>query len=184
MTKDWQRGDRFLELKSRWFTLLGEHWLDHQGQALEYWRVERAHSVIVLPLWGNQILLPAPMYRPGIGTATYDFPGGRLPTGDSPETAAIAILQRELGVTTDAIAELTPLNPAGWAINSSFSNQQLYGWVAQLQPQWTPSSLVGYRSAIDAAGIHNLLGILTCLQCRAVLLEWWVAQRAQQDSNL
>lgn len=182
---EWQRGDRFLEMRSRWFTLLGEHWLDHQGQQLEYWRVERAHSVIVLPLLNQQILLPPPMYRPGIGKATYDFPGGRLPAETSPEAAAIAILHRELGLPQSAIAQLQALNPEGWAINSSFSNQQLYGWIAQLHPNVTlPPDRIGYAASLDRTGIQALLQFLTCLQCRTVLLEWWFNQRAQQDSNL
>lgn len=185
MTEIWQRRDRFLEMRSRWFTLLGEQWLDHQGHLLEYWRVERAHSVIVLPLQAGQIVLPPPMFRPGIGTATYDFPGGRLPAGESPKTAMIAILQRELGVDATAILHCWPLNPEGWAINSSFSDQHLYGWVAQLDDQYPiPSEQIGYRVTADAAGMHELLQVLTCLQCRAVLLEWFVHQRAQQDSNL
>ena len=174
---DWERGDRILELRSRWFTLIGEHWRDHQGQDLEYWRVERAHSVIVLPIHADHILLPPPAYRPGIAAATDDFPGGRWPDLTSPDAAARIILQRELGVNPNAIARLTPLNPEGWVINSSFSNQRLYGWVADLRsPTADPPDTwtIAQRQPTTAIGIRTLLTTLTCLQCRAVLLDWWM----------
>jgi hypothetical protein len=45
----WQVQDRFLELHSRWMTLIGEHWQDAQGQRLEYWRIEKADSVMSYP---------------------------------------------------------------------------------------------------------------------------------------
>ncbi len=173
---DWERGDRILELRSRWFTLIGEHWRDHQGQDLEYWRVERAHSVIVLPIHADHILLPPPAYRPGIAAPTYDFPGGRLPDDITPEAATRAILKRELGVDPSAIAHLTPLNPDGWVINSSFSNQRLYGWVADLRtPTATPPATwtIAQRHPTTAIGVRTLLNRLTCLQCRAILLDWW-----------
>ena len=51
----WQVNDRFLELRSRWMTLIGEHLQDDRGQLLEYWRVEKADSVIVLPVQNSMI---------------------------------------------------------------------------------------------------------------------------------
>jgi hypothetical protein len=171
----WQVQDRFLELHSRWMTLIGEHWLDAQGQQLEYWRLEKADSVIVLPiqpdhLGQSHILLPAASFRPGVGQVTLDFPGGRRLVGQTPEEAAIAILHRELGVNATAIAQVTPLNTSGWAINSSFSNQRLYGFIAQIDPA-TPLALATVAYLANAAGVDQLLQQLTCLQCRAVLLE-------------
>jgi hypothetical protein len=46
----WRIQDRFLELHSRWMTLIGEHLQDHRGEILKYWRIEKADSVIVLPI--------------------------------------------------------------------------------------------------------------------------------------
>ena len=40
----WPVNDRFLELRSHWMTLIGEHLQDDRGQLLEYWRVEKADS--------------------------------------------------------------------------------------------------------------------------------------------
>jgi len=73
----WQVRDRFLELHSRWMTLIGEHLQNQRGEILEYWRIEKVDSVIVLPIQGDLILLPSPSYRPGIGQMSLDFPGGR-----------------------------------------------------------------------------------------------------------
>jgi hypothetical protein len=170
----WQVRDRFLELHSRWLTLIGEHLQNDRGQILEYWRIEKADSVIVLPIMGDRLLLPAPSYRPGVGQVTLDFPGGRVATGQSPEEGAIATLKRELGIDASAITQLHPLNHQGWAVNSSFSNQRLYGFVAQLENSGdAPDELAlsTYPATLD--GIKQLLQVLNCLQCRAVLLEWW-----------
>ena len=174
----WQVQDRFLEFHSRWMTLVGEHWLDTQGQRLEYWRVEKADSIIVLPmqpdpLGQSHLLLPPASFRPGVGQVTLDFPGGRRLVGQTLEEAATAILQRELGLEASAIAHLTPLNPEGWAINSSFSNQKLYGFVAQLEGSLLqPSIVTAATYPATASGLRQLLGKLICLQCRAVLLEY------------
>ncbi len=182
----WTVHDRFLELRSHWFTLIGEHLTDHHGQPLEYWRVERAHSVIVLPLHNDTLLLPPPSYRPGINATTLDFPGGRLPADQTPAEAAIAILHRELGLPAHQIAHLDCLDPSGWPINTSFSNQRLYGVVAHIAPTATIApAFLGQQVALTPSGIHTLLSAIACLQCRTLLLTWWYSsQRAQQDSNL
>jgi hypothetical protein len=171
----WPVQDRFLELRSHWLTLIGEHLQDQQGQVLEYWRIEKADSVIVLPIHNQTILLPRPSYRPGVGQMTLDFPGGRVPVGENPEQAAIATLHRELDIKPKSITQLISLNPTGWAVNSSFSNQKLYGFVAHIEKiSNAPPNSVAIVYPTSTAGIHRLLQELTCLQCRAVLLEWLI----------
>ena len=65
------------------------------------------------------------------------------------------------------------LNSNGWAINSSFSNQKLYGFVVEIFPEISVSpEKIGAIYPTTAAGISQLLHDFTCLQCRAVLLEW------------
>jgi len=44
---------RFVEMRSRWLTVIGENLEEDQGQVLEYWRVEKADSVIILPIQGD-----------------------------------------------------------------------------------------------------------------------------------
>lgn len=180
--QSWQVHDRFLELHSRWMTLIGEHLQDNQGQVLEYWRIEKADSVIVLPIQGNQILLPAPSYRPGVGQSTLDFPGGRMLAEQNSAQTALAILKRELDIDAASVTQLIPLNSKGWAVNSSFSNQNLYGFVAHIetppQPAEFSTELVAETYPVTAIGVQNLLQKLNCLQCRTVLLEWWMKQNS------
>ena len=79
---------------------------------------------------------------------------------------------------------LIPLNNEGWAVNSSFSNQKLYGFVANIEPnaKLDPELVVGtYSLTLD--GIQNLLEEITCLQCRAVLMEWILLNRGWQTST-
>lgn len=170
---EWERRDRFFELQSPWLTLIGEHWRDDRQQHLDYWRVEKADSAIVLPLCQNFLLLPGPSYRPGLGTHTLDFPGGRIPLGQSPAAVVPTLLQRELQIPTNCIEHLTPLNSEGWAVNSSFSNQRLYGFIAQLDAGVLTTTAAAHwcRYATTPAGIQELLRVLSCLQCRALLLE-------------
>ena len=167
----WRVRDRFLDLQTRWFTLIGEQLETEQGEPLEYWRIERAHSVIVVPLLAEHVILPEPTYRPGVGQATLDLPGGRWSQTYSLEFTAKQILQRELAVPDAAIVALTRLNQVGWFVNSSFSNQRLYGFVAQLDPSHPPQTAYVSFPA-DTAGVQVLANELCCLQCRAVLQEW------------
>lgn len=175
--------DRFVEIKSNWLTLIGEKWLDENQNLVEYWRVEKADSLIILPVQKklgeiNYLLLPHPVYRPGIGAKTLDFPGGRFPSDQTPEHLIPQILERELGIPKTAIADFQPINKVGWAVNSSFSNQKLYGYVAALNLDYVPNSQhLGGSYAVNQTGIAALLEKLSCLQCRGLLLEWWYSRR-------
>ncbi len=169
----WTCLNRFVEMRSPWLTVIGENWLDDQQQKLEYWRVEKADSLIILPRLGDRLLLPPKMYRPGLGQSTLDFPGGRLPLGENPEDMIPPILQRELNLSPSAIGTLTVLNPGGWAVNSSFSNQKVYGYLVEIIPtKYQKSNDLAMNYALNPAELEQLLTDLTCLQCRALLLEY------------
>ncbi|MEY2984254.1 MAG: hypothetical protein RLZZ568_871 [Cyanobacteriota bacterium] len=168
----WTCVDRLTELKTPWLTLIGEKWLDNQGQQLDYWRVEKADSLIILPQQSDRLLLPPPMFRPGMGTATWDFPGGRLPDRDQVRNTLEQILHRELAIPARAILKTQAINPEGWMVNSSFSNQQLYGYWAEIDPDCPlPQTVIGVTMQIPQ-DVPQLLQRLTCLQCRALFLEW------------
>ena len=171
--QQWKTLDRFVEIRSPWFTFIGEHLQDDNQQVIDYWRVEKKDSVVILTIHNGKLLFPMLNYRPGLGKPTLDFPGGRVSDGQTPETAVRKILHKELGVTEEAIARLTLLNPTPWPVNSSFSNQKLYGFVAEVHPTVSVNSeRLGAIYPVTSAGICSLLNDLTCLQCRAVLLEW------------
>ena len=171
----WKNLATFVTISSPWLTIIGEKFQDNQGKLIDYWRVEKADSVVIITQQNHQFLFPKLMYRPGLQKNTLDFPGGRLPTDKQPREVIPEILQRELGINEVDIIDLIPLNPQGWAINSSFSNQKLYGFFAEISPK---ISVVHEKLAVrySLAEVDKLLADLTCLQCRAVLLEWLNSQ--------
>lgn len=168
----WERLETIVNVESPWVRLVAERWRDEGGRLLDYWRAERAHSVIVPAVRAGRLLVPRPMFRPGVGRPTLDLAGGRLGPGQTPEEAALGILQRELGLPAAAVRALRPLNAAGWIVNSSFESQLLFGVVAEIDPGADADPALLERSVpFDRAGLRGLLAELECLQCRAVLLE-------------
>ena len=92
----WKTIDRFVEINSHWVKLIAEHLETTEGQIVEYWRVERADSVVILTIQAEKFLFPTPMYRPGVASATLDFPGGRVPAQVTPAAAVPAIMNPHL----------------------------------------------------------------------------------------
>jgi hypothetical protein len=168
----WERLETIVSIESPWVRLVAERWRDEAGRLLDYWRAERPHAVIVPALLGGRLLVPKPMFRPGVGRATLDLAGGRLPAGQTPLEAAPGILRRELGIPAAMIRALRPLNGDGWIVNSSFENQCLFGVVAELDPAANADpALLDRAVPFERAGLRELLRDLECLQCRAVVLE-------------
>jgi len=171
-SKIWTVQQALIRLSTPWLALIGERLQTPEGEEVDYWRIERADSAIVIPIWRQQLVLAAATYRPGIQEVTLDFPGGRIKPNQDPEYAAHQILQRELKLGSDQIQALTPLNRVGWPINSSLSNQRLYGFRAQLQDNLELDAEITHRRfPLSPQGIAQLLKVLPCLQCRAVLLD-------------
>ena len=176
----WQHLKTLAHIHSTWLDIFCEHWQNEQGHQLDYWRIEKADSIIVLPLWRGFIVLPPPSFRVGINQPTYDFPGGRVLTDKTSTEVVVDILKRELNVVPTAIEKLMPLNQNGWFINSAFSNQKLYGFIAQICSDHVISE-VGQITTNTLEGILKLLAELDCLQCRTILLEW--LRRQIQDTG-
>ncbi|WP_413176217.1 NUDIX hydrolase [Anabaena azotica] len=184
-SQQWQVQNRFLELRSKWLTVIGENLQDHEGQLLEYWRVEKADSVVILPIQNNYVILPPPSYRPGVGDFTLDFPGGRVPNDKSPEVAVPAILLREMGISENHITKISALNTQGWLVNSSFSNQKLYGCVAEIEPNIEINpEYIGAVYPINSTGVNDLFNHLHCLQCRAVFMQWWFNNQETESEKV
>lgn len=170
--------DRIGELCTPWLTVVGERLEAEPGRPVDYWRIERADSVVVLPIRGGRILAPPPAYRPGVGRVTLDLPGGRLIEGTRPEATAVAVLVRELDLSGEgAVASVRLLEPAGWDVDSSTSNQRLFGAVAEIEAGAGAGDGDGCSNPLewpaDATGVAALLSELSCLQCRAVVQAWW-----------
>lgn len=170
MTTDWIRGDTIVTVESPWARMVAERWRDDKGRELDYWRVEHVHSVIVAAVHNGSLLLPQPQFRPGLGVATLDLPGGRLPEGADLLATAASIVARELGLPAAAVGDLRQLNRRGWPVNSSFSNQLVFGLTATIDQAAVPT-LPCEAIPADRAGILALLDRMACLQCRAVLFE-------------
>ncbi|SKB13402.1 conserved hypothetical protein [Planktothrix sp. PCC 11201] len=169
----WRVVQKLLEIPSPWVTIIAEQLENHQGEILDYWRVEKADSVVILTIQNQHFLFPRPMYRPGVGKTTLDFPGGRVSPEKTPLETVPIILQKELGIKPCDLDKITPLNHEGWLINSSFSNQKLYGFVAELLPNiLVDQNYLGATYPTNILGIEDLLQDLVCFQCRGILLEW------------
>ena len=169
---NWTVEKALLRVSNPWLALVGERLKTPDGEELDYWRIEKTNSAVVVPIWRQQLVLAPVTYRPGIQAVTLDFPGGRVTTGQSPRAAALLILQRELGIEQASIRELVQLNQVGWPVNSSLSNQLLYGFRAQLHDDIDFAAKSDcQRFPLTQSGTSQLLKILPCLQCRAVLLE-------------
>lgn len=170
---DWTRKQAIVSVASPWVTLHAERWIDDQGRELDYWRVERADSLIVMPIQGARLLVPHDQFRPGVNRRTLDLPGGRLPPDMTSAAAAALLLKKELGIDPAAIVAVTPLNTTGWIVNSSFSNQLLFGVVATIAADAVvPAEYLAAALPCDRAGLLALLERLDCLQCRAVVQEY------------
>jgi hypothetical protein len=170
---EWRLLREFVRTVTHWVTFIGEQWICDKGKEIEYWRVEKVDSVIVLPIHRGMLLTAKPTFRPGVGRQTLDFPGGQLPEGTSPIDIVSILLQRELGVPTAELINIQALNTSKWNINSSFSNQGLWAFVVLIADSWSvPKSMIGLRVTADKEGSNTLLKELDCLQCRAVLIEW------------
>ena len=171
LSQAWTVQQALMRLSNPWLSLIGERLRTPQGQELDYWRIERADSAIVVPIWRQNLVLPPATFRPGDREVTLDFPGGRIPANQNPLEAAHQILQRELAIEAGKIMDISPLNQVGWPVNSSLSNQRLYGFYAYLNREINFLAQPDYPCyPLNQEGIAQLLEVLSCLQCRGVLL--------------
>ena len=171
INEEWTHIKEIAKISSPWVSIYCERLLDNYGQLVDYWRVEKAASCIIIVVAADgRLILPKPQYRPGIGRLTLDFCGGRCDGSKSREEVG-TILQRELSVDLDEdVVSLVPLNYEGWYVNSSFSDQLLFGFVAKLKEDiYVKSGALYFESGDD---LLDGPGQLTCLQCRAVLMQW------------
>ena len=145
------------------------------NQELDYWRVEKPDGILIITVQNNKILLPGPMYRPGVKSYTLDLCGGRRINPNNPlETDAKTIVKRELGVASDSSFEqMKVLDKSGWILDSSFSNVKIYVFLAILSPDAVAHNLYqGKEYAADYNGLTDLLADIECMQCRLALREW------------
>ena len=173
MSSKWQLLETLARFENPWLTLIGERLRDDAGQNLTYWRVERTDSVIIIPIYQENFILPKEYYRHGLGKMTFDFPGGRHDPKLTLEQSAYRILDKELKIKSDCIKSMSILNPHGWNVDSSFSSQKVFAFAAQiLDSTKLNHDLIEMTQPADYNGAKAILDKLDCLQCRCALLEW------------
>lgn len=172
MNNQWQVINKIVEIKSPWVNLIGEKIKDNQGNILDYWRVEKPDSLVIITQYKNQLIFPKLMYRVGISKVSLDFAGGRVEPEKSLENNALFILKKELDIEKNDLEYLTLLNRQGWEINSAFNNQKLWGFYAQIKNETNLNDdFIGASYSLTKENLKCLLKDLTCLQCRGILLE-------------
>ena len=174
---NWQLLHRLVKIKSSWVTLLEERYLDHANNEINYWRVEKADSIIIIPVCHNKFIFPNPTFRPGAGKITLDFPGGRVLKEQALHEAARDILHRELNIKPKQQIQISlkQIYSQGLYINSSFSSQKIFGFVAHIDASHFPEQfkdLITYD--INQETFNYLSKELECFQCRSLLMEYWL----------
>lgn len=170
MSDKWKKNDEIIHIHSKWLDLYCETWDVGSGAICEYWRVEKADSVIVVSMYEEQFILPKPMFRPGVGRNTLDFPGGRVV--DSSEKGlkerAKNILVNELNVNKDNISRIEVLDGVGKYINSSFNSQRVFVVYAEIKKISKSDNFVSFKRE----NVDQLLKELSCLQCSYALMQF------------
>lgn len=186
--KDWKYIDRFVEIRTPWLKIIGEKYLvETLNQEVDYWRVEKPDSIVIVPICNQQLIFPKPIFRPGAGRMTLDFPGGRLIKNKSVKESAKIILCRELDIenTNFIDIDLSMINSRGLLINSSFSNQKLYGFSAKIYPKTAfekDENIIKYDVTKD--NIYKIFNEFECLQCRSLLMEYWINNISETTTTI
>ena len=80
-------------------------------------------------------LLVARRTAPPQFAGMWEFPGGKVETGESPESALRRELREELGIGVILGAELEPPGPHGWPLNERAAMRVWFAEVADGEPQ-------------------------------------------------
>lgn len=176
----WSKKKEIIRMENQWLTLFGESWFDGVDN-IDYWRVERASSLIIIPLWKGYIVLPEPQFRVGVNKQTLDLPGGRYNETKDFDMVVLSILKKELNVNSSDIISVNKLHKEGWEVDSSFSNQKLYSVAINLKNDWVPKEGFQLFHSNDI-GIVKILNNITCLQCRSVIMHWFINYKMKEFS--
>ncbi|MFP4486932.1 MAG: NUDIX domain-containing protein [Campylobacterales bacterium] len=164
--KKWKVLSEVFTIDTKWVSFIYERVKDEKENTLDYYRVKRADSVVIIPMTDDRLLLPRAYYRHGVGKITLDFPGGRVESGENPVEKSKTILLRELGIGHDEVLSIEMISDKAFLVDSSFSSQRLYISVARLATLKNHDSVDISRHSVD-----KLLKDIDCLQCRFALLE-------------
>lgn len=186
----WTYMSEIARIKSPWITIVAEHFKNENQVPIDYWRIERPDSAIVIVLHRNKMIFPKAQYRPGINETTLDFCGGRVPPEmeREPILAVPRILEKELGfrakdneIEENMEYEITSLNEVGWPVDSSVSSQKLFGFVVTLRDNVELDEDFLHEKKVDIKNTTDINLLLSqdlkCLQCRSLLMEWMLQNK-------
>lgn len=134
-------------------------WEDN-ANLIEYWRIKKANSIIIITTYNNFYILPLPQFRPGVNRKTLDFPGGRQQTNNILKDAK-NIVCRELQIKGDDIEYIQKLDSKKYMINSSFNSQTVIYLEASLKRLNKSTPVIQYALSETKTLLHDL----DCLQC-------------------
>jgi major membrane immunogen (membrane-anchored lipoprotein) len=170
----WQVLSRMVVVRRPCMSMIGERWREESGRELEYWRVEKPDSLLVVTVHDGRLIAPVRSFRPGVGRTSLDLAGGRLDDPSTLAQTALAIVRREFKLSADDLFESQePLNLDGWDVDSATSSQRVFGVAVELRRDvQVLDDRLGASYPATCAGGRELLSELVCLQCRAVLSAW------------
>ncbi len=101
---------------------------------------------VMIPVDEEGRLILVRQYRHSIGTYTYEFPAGKIDSGEDPETAALRECQEEIGKLPKKLTKLFITYPA-----PSYSSEQLHFFLARdLVDRSLP------KDELEAIDVHHL----------------------------
>ena len=166
----WPLLSTLVEIGTPWLRIVGERRLDAGGSEVDYWRIEKADSLLIVLRHSGRIVLPAPSYRPGVDRRCLDLAGGRIDRSKDLASWAAKILRREFQLPAELdLGTITLLNEVGQDVDSSSSNQQLFGALVDLDAGTIDAERIGASFEATAEGCAAAIAQLRCVQCRAIL---------------
>ncbi len=111
--RPWRRTARRTVVRDRWIHLRAETWITGDGVTLDpWWVLDWPDWVHVVAITADDRLVLVRQFRPGIGEATLELPGGVMDPGDpDPATAARRELAEETGFAAPALEPVVTLRP-------------------------------------------------------------------------
>lgn len=147
--------DRRVVFSDQWLTVRQDHYLYRQ-KTWRYTLVERADTVIVLPLLAPDRLVLVRQYRYPIDRQSWGLPMGGVDAGETPEAAAERELFEETSLRAGTLELLGQFHPA-----PGLTAQRATVYLATVQepPRQTDSA-----DEIDSLAVFPLAGLAAMLQ--------------------